>query len=71
MEVAYFRFFFLKDGGPLSTNCPNVNIYFEQKHFVDSGHGIIRRDAFCFLLKSVSLRSLSEFWVNLYRRTPH
>ena len=31
----------------------NVNLDFEKIRFLDLGHGIIRRDAFSFLLRSV------------------
>ena len=41
---------FLKDGVP---NRRNVNLDFEKDLFADLALGIIRRDAFRFLLKSV------------------
>ena len=43
---AHFRYFVSERGGSFPPNRRNVNLDFEKKRLVDSGHGIIRRDAF-------------------------
>ena len=54
IEVEHFRYFVSERRGSLSPNRRNVNLDFETKRFLDSGHGNIRRDAIrFFLLKSV------------------
>ena len=45
IEVAHFRYFVSERRGSLSPNHRNANLDFEAKRFLDSGHGIIRRDA--------------------------
>ena len=44
--IAHFYYFVSERRGSLTPNRRNVNIILEKKRFVDSGHGIIRRDAF-------------------------
>ena len=48
VEVAHFRYFVSERRGCLTPNRWDVNnLDFEQKKcFVDSGHGVIRRDTF-------------------------
>ena len=45
MEVAHFRYFVSERRGSLSPNRRNANLDFQKKCFLDSGHGVIRRDA--------------------------
>ena len=53
-EVAHFRYFVSETRCSFTPNRQNVTYDFgKKKRFVDLGHGIIRRDAFRFLLKSV------------------
>ena len=52
-EVAHFRYFVSERRGSFTPNRRTANLDFEKKRFVDLGHGIIRRDAFRFLLTSV------------------
>ena len=76
LEVAQFRCFVSeRRGSSLARNRRNANLDFEKKRgFIDSGHGIIRRDAIWFLLKSVFRwgmellkRGASEFlgWISI------
>ena len=44
IEVAHFRYFASDRRGFSSPNRRNANLDFETKRFLDSGHGIIRRD---------------------------
>ena len=47
IEVAHFRYFVSeRRGGSSTPNRRNANLDFEKKRFVDSDHGIFRRDAF-------------------------
>ena len=45
IEVAHFRYIGGEKRGSLTSNRRNVNLDFDL-FIVDSGHGIIRRDAF-------------------------
>ena len=46
IEGAHFRYYFVcKRRGFWTPNRRDVNLDFEKKRFLDSGHGIIRRDA--------------------------
>ena len=46
IELAHFRYLFSERRCSLTPIRGNVNLDFEQKRFVDLGHGIIRPDAF-------------------------
>ena len=45
IEVALFRFFVSERQSSLSPNRRSANLDFEKTRFLDSGHGIIHRDA--------------------------
>ena len=47
IEVAHSRYFVSERRGSLTRNRRNINLDFEKKRFVDSGHGIIETALHC------------------------